>query len=47
MQAQGSRIEPKNQALSWLVSQLRWEETLGELRHERHDDEHEGVRQAA
>ena len=32
MQATQDRVEPKVQALSWLVSQLRWEETLGELR---------------
>ena len=30
-----ARTDPKAQALSWLVSQLRWEETLGELRHNR------------
>ncbi len=30
-----NRTEPKMQALSWLVSQLRWEETLGDLRHDR------------
>ena len=44
MQTTGNRTEPKVQALSWLVSQLRWEETLGELREERLD---EPVRQAA
>src|SRR5260221_6845159 len=33
-----ARVEPKTEALSWLVSQLRWEETLGELRHVSHDD---------
>ena len=31
-----TRIEPKLQALSWLVSQLRWEDTLGDLRHNRY-----------
>jgi hypothetical protein len=36
-----NRAEPKVQALSWLVSQLRWEETLGELRDSRFDDEHD------
>ena len=25
------------QALEWLAAQLRWERTLGELRHARHD----------
>jgi len=38
MQATAPRSEPKAQALSWLVSQLRWEETLGGLRHSRSDD---------
>jgi hypothetical protein len=33
-----NRNEPKAQALSWLVSQLRWEETLGDLRHSRYGD---------
>ena len=32
-----NRTEPKVQALSWLVSQLRWEETLGGLRHAKYD----------
>ncbi len=41
-----ARTEPKVQALSWLVSQLRWEETLGDLREHR-VDEAEGVRRAA
>jgi len=44
MQTNSNRSEPKAQALSWLVSQLRWEETLGELRHDRAD---EPVRRAA
>ncbi len=44
MQSTADRTEPKVQALSWLVSQLRWEETLGELRHECED---EPVRRAA
>lgn len=35
MQASAQRVEPKTQAISWLVSQLRWEATLGELRHGR------------
>jgi len=35
MQTIGTRVEAKVQALSWLVSQLQWEETLGALRHER------------
>ena len=46
MQTTETLIEPKVQALSWLVSQLRWEETLGDLRHDR-DDEREDARQAA
>lgn len=44
---QATRSEPKVQALSWLVSQLRWEETLGDLRHSRHNDEDDDARQAA
>ncbi len=44
MQTTSNRTEPKAQALSWLVSQLRWEETLGELRHDRVD---QPVRRAA
>jgi len=47
MQTSGVRGESKTQALSWLVSQLRWEETLGALRHDRFDDEHEQDRKAA
>jgi hypothetical protein len=35
MQTSATRVEPKAQAISWLVSQLRWEATLGELRHGR------------
>jgi hypothetical protein len=42
-----TRSEPKVQALSWLVSQLRWEETLGELRHSRHDGDQDDARKAA
>jgi hypothetical protein len=44
-----NRTEPKAQALSWLVSQLRWEETLGDLRHGRDggDASHAEARQAA
>jgi hypothetical protein len=37
MQATGSRTEAKQQALSWLVSQLRWEETLDDLRDHREE----------
>lgn len=37
MQTTGTRIEAKKQALSWLVSQLRWEETLEDLRDHRHE----------
>jgi hypothetical protein len=44
MQTTLNRTDPKVQALSWLVSQLRWEETLGELRHDSND---EPVRRAA
>ncbi len=44
MQTTGNRTEPRVQALTWLVSQLRWEETLGELRDVRED---EPVRKAA
>lgn len=42
-----TRSEPKVQALSWLVSQLRWEEMLGDLRHSRCDDGQDGARKAA
>jgi hypothetical protein len=35
MQATGTRTEAKKQALTWLVSQLRWEETLDDLRDHR------------
>jgi hypothetical protein len=35
MQATGTRTESKQQALTWLVSQLRWEETLDDLRDHR------------
>ena len=45
--ATNTRVEPKVQAISWLVSQLRWERTLGALRNERHGFEHEDARQAA
>ena len=38
MQATGTRTEAKHQALSWLVSQLRWEETLEDLRDHRFED---------
>ena len=39
MQTSANRPSPRLQALSWLVSQLRWEETLGDLRHDRVDDD--------
>jgi hypothetical protein len=32
MQSYANRVEAKVQALSWLVSQLRWEHTLDALR---------------
>ncbi len=35
MQTAGIQAESKEQALSWLVSQLRWEETLEDLRDHR------------
>src|SRR5438132_326988 len=35
MQTFANRAEAKVQAISWLVSQLRWERTLGALRHDR------------
>ena len=44
--ATNTRNEPKAQAMSWLVSQLRWERTLDALRDER-GFEHEDARQAA
>ena len=46
MKTSATRTEPKVQALSWLVSQLRWEETLGDLRHGR-DESHDEARKAA
>ena len=47
MKTSAGGVEPKVQALSWLVSQLRWEETLGDLRHSRGDDPEDGARKAA
>ena len=47
MQTSATRPEPKVQALSWLVSQLRWEETLGGLRHGRQHGERDDARKAA
>jgi hypothetical protein len=47
MQTSATRSEPKVQALSWLMSQLRWEETLGDLRHSRFSDERDDARKAA
>ena len=41
-----TRSEPKIQALSWLVSQLRWEETLGDLRETNDDHVHEDAKAA-
>ena len=41
-----TRSEPKIQALSWLVSQLRWEETLGDLRETKYDDVHADAKAA-
>jgi len=38
MKTHTTPVEAKVQAISWLVSQLRWEKTLGALRHERGDD---------
>jgi hypothetical protein len=38
MRRSANHNEPKVQALSWLVSQLRWEETLGGLRETKFDD---------
>ena len=43
----GTRGEAKVQAISWLVSQLRWEQTLGALRHDDHEDVLDGARKAA
>jgi len=47
MRTSANRNEPKVQALSWLVSQLRWEETLGGLRETKFDDGPAVARQAA
>jgi hypothetical protein len=44
--AANARTEPKAQAISWLVSQLRWERTLDALRDER-DGFHDEARRAA
>jgi hypothetical protein len=43
----GTRGEAKVQAISWLVSQLRWEKTLGGLRHDGHEDVLDEARKAA
>ena len=47
MQRNGNRAEAKVQAISWLVSQLRWERTLGALRHDPSADLIEDAREAA
>ena len=47
MQTFGNRAEAKVQAISWLVSQLRWERTLGALRHDPSAGALEETRQAA
>ena len=47
MQTHATPVEAKVQAISWLVSQLRWERTLGALRHERRDDALDDSRKAA
>ena len=47
MQASATRAEPRAQAISWLVSQLRWEETLGLLRHGRRDEGRDDPARAA
>jgi hypothetical protein len=47
MQASATRVESRAQAISWLVSQLRWEQTLGALRHGSYDDvRHDAARAA-
>ncbi len=33
-----TKTEAKTQALSWLASQLRWEQTLENLRDDEHDE---------
>jgi hypothetical protein len=33
-----TKTEAKTQALSWLASQLRWEQTLDNLRDDEHDE---------
>ena len=33
-----TKTEAKTQALSWLASQLRWEQTLENLRDDEHED---------
>jgi len=47
MQRNGNRAEAKVQAISWLVSQLRWERTLGALRDDPSADALDEARQAA
>ncbi|MDQ1447321.1 MAG: hypothetical protein QOC79_292 [Actinomycetota bacterium] len=47
MHMHATPVEAKVQAISWLVSQLRWERTLGALRHERCDDALDDARKAA
>ncbi|HVJ96612.1 MAG TPA: hypothetical protein VNC41_07255 [Acidimicrobiia bacterium] len=34
-----TKTEAKTQALSWLASQLRWEQTLENLRDDEHEDQ--------
>jgi len=36
--AGATKTEAKTQALSWLASQLRWEQTLENLRDDEHDE---------
>ena len=47
MQNSANRVEAKVQAISWLVSQLRWERTLGALRHDGNDGALHESRKAA
>jgi hypothetical protein len=47
MQTFGNRAEAKVQAISWLVSQLLWERTLGALRHDRNAGALDDSRKAA
>jgi len=47
MQKSAKHAESRDQAISWLVSQLRWERMLGEFRGVHTDDTHKHAARAA